>query len=1045
MNPHQSLKKFLFVLFFLVGNSFFASAQLNTVGREFYIGFLENGRSLDTVNVQSEKAVLIITANEKSSGIIETPKQSISFDLAKGQQLIQEFDAIAEGLIHPQSGQVSRRFLHVISTGNVAIHALNGRAYSTGSTVVLPVESLGLDYMVMSHHEKAFVSNSTLNHTTLESSMVVVGTYDNTEVEILPAVRTQSGIPANYSLKIKLNKGESYQIKSDGDLSGTRVRVLNDNNSNCKNVAVFAGNRMSSSGACGTTGDHFFQQSYPTKTWGKSYIHVPQKDRTSGEFVKVLALENGTDVFVNGKLETRLNAGKFIRLEFGKNEIGNIETSKPSSAAVISKSGFCNEFFAASLGDPNFFSYSPTSQMIREVQFSTGYLFGRFNLTIAHFLNIIVPKGTAGKTFLNGQNIGSQFRAVPGADFQYAQVQIPEGVNSLVNSEGFIAYAYGSGQVESYGFVVGTGVESIQYETETTYPFEVIGERVACLNQEGTWEIFPENQEYKEFTWSFGDNTSVIEGKKVSHTFQNPGKFIVSVLASTGEGLCDKEETFRFEVEVKDLTPILLGPESVCPLIDEFIYTLEDTAALDRVVWSINGGTILEETPISVKVRWGAPNPNASVSAIPYTDQGCPGEELILVVNVTDSIEPALPLGSSGLCGPYEALTYKVPFQTSGRSYTWFVTGGNLLSGQNSAQVSILWDLTAPVKSVYYEESSTVSGACSGTSEVLEVLIYPEFQLGKPELLNPACPGESNGSIKINPSGGSGNYTFEWSHDPKLKAGLAENLPSGSYEVTISDQTGCALEQLKLELNEPEQLRVLDPVEVIPNSCFGEANGEFLIKPQGGNPPFRIEGRESLWDGNVLQVFGVSPGKYDLILVDSRGCSIRIQAEMEGPEALNVVAKVGNPGCEGSLDGALELEISGGNGFYEVIWDSGQIGNKITDLPYGEFGYTVSDTNGCFLTGVAIVNQARPEVRMPTGFDPRDGVYGPVSNCTISYEMWIWDRWGGMVYSGSDGWNGLIDGVESPSNSFSYLIRYSYLLEGQVTSSEKRGTFFLIR
>ena len=1045
MNPKLPLARLLVVLFFILGNSFFAFAQLNTIGKEFYVGFLENGRSLDTVNVQSEKAVLIITANEKTIGTITTPKQTLTFDLAKGQRLVQEFDAIREGLIHPNSEEVAPRFLHVVSTGNIALHALNGRAYSTGGTVVLPVESLGLDYMVMSHHERAYVTNSSLNHTTLESSMIVVGTEDDTEIEILPSARTTSGIPINYSLKITLNAGESYQLKSDGDLSGTRVKVLNDNNTNCKNVAVFAGNRMSSAGTCGTTGDHFFQQSYPTKTWGKSYVHIPQKDRTSGEFVKVLALENDTEVRVNGKLETKLNAGKFVRLEFGKNEVAAIETSKPASVAVISKSGFCNEFFAASLGDPNFFSYSPNGQMIKEIQFSTGILYGRFNLSIDHYLNILVPKGEAAKTVLNGQNIGGQFKSVPGVDFEYAQIQIPEGVNSLVNSEGFIGYAYGSGQIESYGFVVGTGVESIQYETETTYPFEVIGEKVACLNQEGTWEIFPENQEYSEFTWSFGDNSPVVEGKEVSHTFQNPGKFMVSVLASTGEGLCEKEETFRFEVEVKDLFPILLGPESVCPLIDEFTYTLEDTANLDRVEWAILGGTIVEETPISVKIKWGAPNPNAKLSAIPYTDQGCPGEELILNVNVTETIEPGLPKGNSGLCGPNVVLMYEVPFQTSGRNYTWFVIGGNLISGQNSPQVEILWDLNASAKTIYYEETSTINGACAGTSEILEVIIYPEFQLGQAEMLNPACPGESNGRIQLNPTGGSGKYSFSWSHDPNLNGALAENLPSGDYEVTVSDQTGCAVEQLKLSLVEPETLRIDEPIESIPNSCFGVANGEFLIKPVGGNPPFTVAGMQSIWDGSTVQVFGVAPGIYQLLIEDSRGCSVSIDAELLGPEEISVIAKVENPGCEGSLDGVLELEIAGGTGAYTILWDSGHVGARSEDLPYGEFGYTVTDSNGCVVTGIAVVNQTRPEVRMPTGFDPRDGVYQPVSNCTIAYEISIWDRWGGMIYFGTEGWNGLINGVEAPANSYSYLIRYTYLLEGKETTSEKSGTFILIR
>lgn len=1045
MNPKWWIGKLAVVLFFVAGNSFFASAQLNSLGRDFYIGFLENGRSLDTVNVQPEKAVIIITANEKASGTIQTPQQTISFSLEKGQRLIREFDGLREGLINPVPGFVFPHFLRVVSTGDIAVHALNGRAYSTGSTVVLPVESLGLDYMVMAHHEKALVANSTFNHTTLESALVIVGIANNTEVEIIPSVRTTSGNPNNLPFKIKLNAGESYYLKSDEDLTGTRVRVLNDNNSNCKKVAVFAGNRMTSSGLCGTTGDHLYQQAFPVQTWGKSYIHIPFKDRTSGEFVKVLALEDGTDVFVNGQLRTRLNSGKYIQLEFGKNELARIDTSKPSSVAVLSKSGFCNEFFAASLGDPNFFSYTPNQQLIKEIQFSTGKLFGRFNLSITHFLNILVPKGSAGKTLLNGQAIGGQFRPVPGANFDYAQIQIPEGVNSLKNPEGFIAYAYGSGQIESYGFAVGTGVENIQFEADSKYAFEVIGEEVACLNEKGTWKIVPENKRYTEFTWSFGDSTAVKAGQEVSHTFQKPGKYIVSVLATTGTGKCDEQETFRFEVEVKAVFATLIGPESVCPLIDEFTYTLEDTLNVKRVEWEISGGTILEETLTAVKVKWGAPNPNAKLSAQAFTEQGCPGELLVLNVAVTETIEPALPTGNSGICSADYTLPYEVPFPTTGRIYRWFVIGGALISGQNSPAVTIQWNPNAPVKSLFYEESSTINGSCTGTSEVLEVKIYPPFAVNSPTVIKPACPGESNGSIRLNPSGGSGKYVYEWSHDPILKTGTAVGLPSGTYEVRVSDATGCAVEDLRFVLEEPEELRVTDPVRAVPNSCFGAEDGEFILRPLGGNPPFTVLGFESAWDGRELKVLGVAPGNYDLVILDSRGCSLVVPASLEGPEALSVLAKVGNPGCEGSLDGELELEISGGVGPYAVTWANGLTGAKITDLPYGDFPYTITDAKGCVLTGVAVVNQASPEVRMPTGFDPRDGAYGPISNCTIAYQLRIWDRWGGLIYSGSDGWDGRIAGSEAPANSYSYLIRYTYLLEGKETTEEKRGIFTVIR
>ncbi|GMQ23591.1 hypothetical protein Aoki45_02730 [Algoriphagus sp. oki45] len=1020
-------------------------SQLNTLGKEFFVGFLENGRPLDSVNTAPEKALIIVTANERAIGTIITPRQSIPFEIEKGQQFVREFDANAEGLLLSASGRVEKRFVHIVSSGEIAVHALNGRSYSTDGTVVLPKESLGLDYLVMSHHERALITGSSLNHTTLESSLLVLGTEDNTEVEIIPSARTQTGIPINYSLKITLNQGDAYQIKADADLTGTIVRVLNDNDTYCKKVAVFGGNRMSSSGICGTTGDHLFHQAYPTNTWGKSFVHIPLKDRTSGEFVKILALEDNTEVYVNGKLETRLNARKYIQLEFDKTQVVHIETSKPTSMALLSKSGFCNEFFVASLGDPTLFAYSPTNQMIREAPFSTGKLYGRFNISLKHYINVLVNKGSASQTRLDGQNIGSLFRQVPGADFDYLQLEVSEGPHILSNPEGFIGYVYGSGQVESYGYPIGLGMESIQFKTETEYAFEVEGDRVACLNQEGTWKILPEDAIFTEFEWNFGDSTSIQQGQEVSHTFTQPGNYLVEVFATSGSGDCDEQETFRFEVEVKDISAQISGPESVCPLLDEQVYVLTDTLNVHRVAWEIAGGEILEESLTSVKVKWGAPSNSAFIKAIPFTDQGCPGEVQQLDVEITEAIEPALPKGDSGLCGGETELIYEVPFPNDNRIYTWTVSGGILTSGQGTSQVSVAWDLSAPTKSIFYEEKSTSNSTCFGVSEVLDVVIYPEFRLEEPEILTPACPGESNGRIQINPQGGSGVYDFEWSHDAKLNASLAQELPSGTYAVWVRDRTGCAEELITITLEDAKLLEIQGQPEAIPVSCFGGNDGSTEIRLTGGTPPYQAIGLESIWDGNVLRVLGLEAGENELLIEDQRGCQIPISVEIESPEELTVLALVNNPGCEGSLDGELELQISGGTGPYEVIWDNGQTGNRLVELPFGEFGYTITDAQGCVLTGKAQVNQAKAQVRMPTGFDPERERFGPVSNCSIDYDLFIWDKWGGLVYQGREPWDGLLDGTETPPGSFSYLIRFSYQWQGEQVTEEKKGVFTLIR
>lgn len=1029
----------------VVGLVAFSSAQVNTLGKDFYIGFFENGRTLDSVNTAPEKALILITAAEKTVGTIQTPRQSISFNLEKGQQFISELDANSEGLIHPMSAFVDDRAIRVTSSGLVAVHALNGRAYSSDGTVVLPVSALGLDYMVFTHHERINVTNSTLNHTTLESTMMIVAAEDDTEVEVLTSARTQNGFPANYRFTINLNAGQTYQLKSDEDLSGTRVKVLNDPNSNCKKVAVFAGNRMTSAAICGTTGDHLYQQAYPTNTWGKSFVHVPLKDRTSGEFVKILALEDQTEIKVNGQSRGRINSGEQLRLEFGKNELALIETSKPSSAAVLSKSGFCNEFFAASLGDPTFFIYAPNEQRIKEAYFSTGRLYGRFNLSIAHLVNVVIPKGTAKATFLDGQSIAAQFDPIPNSDFEFAQIQVSEGAHVITNPEGLIGYIYGSGQIESYGYSIGTNLQSIQYEADAAYGFEVIGEKVACLDQEGTWKMEPENPIFTQFSWDFDDGSPIQDGQEVTHTFTKSGKYLISVFASSGSGRCDEEERFQFEVEVKGAEGTLSGPQSVCPAIDEVDYVLSDTLNLSQVTWEVRGGTILSESLTSVKVKWGTANSNAEIIATLFNEENCPSLPITLQIEITEDINPQLPVGDSGICGGASVLTYSVPFPNPNRTYTWSVTGGIIRSGQNSSQIEIDWDLSAPVKSLFYEEKSTLNSGCIGVSPILEVEIYPPLQIMVLEELNPACPGESNGRIELLATGGSGEYRFTWSDDPERNAAKAENLPSGSYEIVVEDLTGCAQEVVTVELTEPQPLSLSAAPEVKSVVCHAEATGEVILTLTGGNPPFQVQVLSSVWDGNELKVTSLAAGKQELFVEDSRGCILPILVEIPDQEPISVIARVENPGCEGSLDGVLELEISGGVGPYEIIWADGRTGARIDELSFGSYFYTVTDTNGCVLSGEAVVNQARPILRMPTGFDPRAGAYGPVSNCTISYEMWIWNRWGGLIFTGTDGWNGLVDGKLAPQGSYSFRIQYSYLLEGVRTTSEQSGIFTLIR
>ncbi|WP_373398852.1 gliding motility-associated C-terminal domain-containing protein [Algoriphagus halophilus] len=122
-------------------------------------------------------------------------------------------------------------------------------------------------------------------------------------------------------------------------------------------------------------------------------------------------------------------------------------------------------------------------------------------------------------------------------------------------------------------------------------------------------------------------------------------------------------------------------------------------------------------------------------------------------------------------------------------------------------------------------------------------------------------------------------------------------------------------------------------------------------------------------------------------------------------------------------------------------------GNQLIGVPRGTYQISVLDNSGCISLGTGEVLEAAPEVRMPTGFKPdaSGDLFQGVSNCEIEFELWVYNRWGQLIYTGTTGWDGMVSNEEAPSGTYTYLYHYSFPMEGEVQTIEKRGGFTLIR
>lgn len=316
----------LVLIFVLLGYGFSAFGQSSTVGKEFWVGFMDNNRVAGSGNNPGapDYAVIVITANENTTGALEYRGQSAPFTLNAGQQFTLRVPSADLDLLHRSSGVIENKGIHITSSGKIAVHAFNERYRSADGSVVLPVGALGRDYYITSHYETLTANVNYNGNINDESTLLVVATEDNTEIEITTSVESLSGNQAGTPSIITLNRGQSYQIKAKADLTGSRVRVIGDNADECKKIAVFGGNKWTSVGNCGEANDHLFQQAYPVNTWGTSFVHVALSGRTSGELVKVLAAEDNTEVIVNGASRGVIDRGEFLTLEFGINESGKI-------------------------------------------------------------------------------------------------------------------------------------------------------------------------------------------------------------------------------------------------------------------------------------------------------------------------------------------------------------------------------------------------------------------------------------------------------------------------------------------------------------------------------------------------------------------------------------------------------------------------------------------------------------------------------------------------------------------------------------------------
>jgi PKD repeat protein len=518
----------------------------STQGKEFWLSFMHNGFKDHTSGGWVVNQVLI-SAKRDCTGTVSNPLTGWSQSFSASANGITTVEIPEEQGYHnrTQHELIYEKGIKVTASDTVSVYCTNIAYVSFDASFVLPVESLGDEYIIQCGEQSRPGHNPYVwnNETT---AFVIVATEDNTEVDITPTVNTLGGHGANRPFTVTLHAGETYHVRSERltgnpiDLSGTRIRARN-----CKRIAVFNGNTITCVPSNAGNGyDHVFEQAMPLRSWGKNFIVTSSKNRMR-DFVKVTSSADGNIVAMNGETLDTLMAGQSYYFPMLESE-GScyLQTTQPSAVYLYQAS------HDATQGDPSMVWIAPVEQRISDVTFST---FDHPDINIVtHSVNIIVHTKDSASVHLDGQQVPpSAFIRVNGNNgYSYARLDISHGVHRITCENGFNAHVYGFGDAKGYAYLVGSTAAdlstAILVDGEAVQQYDTIS---SCSLNPIAFGAEINYQDY-ELEWDFGDGTPPSHDATALHSYDDYGLYGVTLTVNSEEIPCQASTTITRTVYI---------------------------------------------------------------------------------------------------------------------------------------------------------------------------------------------------------------------------------------------------------------------------------------------------------------------------------------------------------------------------------------------------------------------------------------------------------------------------------------------------------------
>jgi hypothetical protein len=310
---------------------------------------------------------------------------------------------------------------------------------------------------------------------------------------------------------------------------------------------------------------------------------------------------------------------------------------------------------------------------------------------------------------------------------------------------------------------------------------------------------------------------------------------------------------------------------------------------------------------------------------------------------------------------------------------------------------------------------------------------------------NPDKTVIKNGKATINISGGSPNYTANWTFegnpitlidlDPTQNRISVADLPSGTYTLMVVDMLGCNSPIQTIEIT-PLKKIITNPI-ISNEKCIGSKDGSIEIIPTGGNGGYKYSWDSPQFIGVKItsKIEPLNPGIYNLRIIDSKLCQFDTTFVVKSAVPVTVVDSViekANICVQNIANGSAKITVKGGVPPYTAfnfsilepttgtfvpllpatIIDPNSPNVAFKDLlAPGDYILSVIDQNACpsniikFKVNATNCNPANDKLIVDPLFSPNDDGRGNnffYINKIEDYpenEVIIYNRWGMEVFT----------------------------------------------